>query len=1034
MVQGERARESEVVSESSALGTRAKEHTSASRDSTLVAGLVAMLALLILVAIVPPLINLRTGTIRVQRTNAVQSFQDARSSVARVIQTMQAAERGYVITQAPVFLDTYQAAETQLAADLENLRQSAPVVRSDLAADVSELETQIAEWHALVSTRLQRIHEDDLAGVVSDISSGRGQQLFDAAVHKLDYLNTVGREERALIAANATRLQLVAGSGAIILGLLAVVPGTYMVHLFRRSAGLTRAVAEQRDRAEQATLASNEQLTETRRRNGQLTTLNQLAAASAAPLAVRTRADGLLGVLTPALKADYGAIWLREAPRGPLRLVAQGGDIDEAAHDDQAIDVEAGLERLLSTSQPLVIAAHGPDTLIPGNPLLWGSGSSIHSALLLPLQGREGPIGFLVLASTTPATFRHEDREYYTTIANQAGLALDNAGLYENLSRDRQRLRAIFDQSPEGVIFAEAESAAIVLANQAALNLLGDGELTGRKLTEPSLVGQFLRPDGTPYDAGDLPPLRAIAGVAEARAEVIIKQQAGTRIPAFVTAVPVKDEGGMVRGVVAVVQDLSRLREVERLKSDFVAMVSHELRTPLTAIQGSVQTLLRTAEIGNGRVREFLAVIDEQSNRLQELIDNLLSLSQVEAGALRLRRQPVDIERLIRSIVRQSGELMPNLHVQAQIPVPLPIIGADARRLEQVVLNLLDNARKASPSGGVITVSAVLGDGTIEIGVQDQGPGIAPSDHTRVFERFYQGTQQPGIGGTGLGLAICRALVEAHGGRIWVSDSDQPGAVVQFTVPIAYTGDMNTAEIMSLETVIERAHETRHILVVDDESALRQVLGSNLTNAGYTVDLVAEGVAALEHAVTERPDLILLDLFLPGEDGFQMLQCLRDFTDVPIMMLTASSDERHVVRGLQLGADDYLVKPFKMDELLARVEALLRRTRASVESRGPTIIVAGDLTIDLARHAVRRDDEEIDLTPTEYRLLTCLARHAGQVLTHEQLLHQVWGPEYGGENQYLWVHIGRLRQKIESTPSKPRHILTERGVGYRFEL
>jgi DNA-binding response OmpR family regulator len=222
--------------------------------------------------------------------------------------------------------------------------------------------------------------------------------------------------------------------------------------------------------------------------------------------------------------------------------------------------------------------------------------------------------------------------------------------------------------------------------------------------------------------------------------------------------------------------------------------------------------------------------------------------------------------------------------------------------------------------------------------------------------------------------------------------------------------------------------------VVDDEASLRIVLESSLTNAGYTVGTAAEGVAALEYVATERPDLVLLDLMLPGDDGFAVVQQLRDFTAVPIMMLTASSDEQHIVRALQLGADDYLVKPFGMDELMARIEALLRRAGGATDNREPAVIGAGDLSIDLARRAVRLNGSPVELTPIEYRLLAYLARHTGQVLTHEQILRHVWGAEYGGESQYLWVHMGRLRQKIEADPKQPRHILTERGTGYRFEI
>ena len=996
-------------------------------------GLVAVLVILFLLVIVPPVVNLWTGALRARLTDQVQAFEDARADVENDLQAMQGAHRGYLITQAPTFLDAYQVAETQLPLDLETLRQLAPSVTPEVAADVAKLEASVTQWHTQIVEQLEFIRQDDLAAAVADVSSGRGQQFFDAAVQQLDRLELAGREARTAIAATVVRLQLIATALTVALGLLAIVPGAYMVRLFRRSAHLTTQLAEQRDRAEQATAAARDQLAETSLRNQQLTTLNLLASAAASSLAVQTRAEVLLSLLARALEADGAALWLLQEVQGPLQLVASHG-AEEALwpFTGDSPTPAPVIAQLLAESRPLIVTEGTPKAAATSAA---GAGKTrIQSHALLPLRGREGSIGVLLLTACRPGAFREADLDYYATIANQAGLVLDNARLYEALSADRQRLHAVFDQSPEGVIFVEAESGAISLANQAAMVLLDDHELAGRHLDDPALVARFLRPNGEPYAAHELPLQRAMAGAPAVRAELLVAQRGGQRMPVLIAAVPVRDEAGAVRGVIAVLQDLSHLREVERLKSDFVAMVSHELRTPLTAIQGCTQTLLRAPDGSRERTREFLTIIDEQSGRLQELIDNLLNLSQVEAGALRLRREPLQIERLVRSIVRQAGEQMDGLLVQASIPQTLPTIGADPRRVEQVLLNLLDNARKASPPGGTVTVSAAVEAGELQITVQDQGPGIPGSERERVFDRFYQGARPPGAGGSGLGLAICRALVEAHGGRIWVHDGSAPGAQLRFTLPLNGVDITAPEPGATLATAMRHAHDVPHILIVDDEPSLRVVLESGLTNVGYTVGMVAEGTAALEYAATERPDLIVLDLGLPGEDGFRVLQQLRDFTSAPVIILTASSDEQHIIRGLGLGADDYMAKPFKMDELIARIGALLRRVQANGQTDEPVVLHAGDLTIDLARRSVHRNGAPIELTPIEYRLLTYLARHAGQVLTHEQLLQHVWGSEYGSESQYLWVHIGRLRQKIEASPKAPRHVRTERGMGYRFEL
>jgi DNA-binding response OmpR family regulator len=189
-----------------------------------------------------------------------------------------------------------------------------------------------------------------------------------------------------------------------------------------------------------------------------------------------------------------------------------------------------------------------------------------------------------------------------------------------------------------------------------------------------------------------------------------------------------------------------------------------------------------------------------------------------------------------------------------------------------------------------------------------------------------------------------------------------------------------------------------------------------------------DGPAALDLTELETPDLILLDIMMPGMDGFACLQRLREFSDVPVILLTAKGEERDKVRGLDLGADDYLTKPFGPAEMLARVRAVLRRWQPSQEP--PRTLVVGDLTINLARRRVLRGGEEIRLTPTEYRLLYELATNPGRVMLHGDLLASVWGPEYRDAVDYLWTYVRYLRNKIEPDPAHPRYILSEPGVGY----
>jgi two-component system KDP operon response regulator KdpE len=220
------------------------------------------------------------------------------------------------------------------------------------------------------------------------------------------------------------------------------------------------------------------------------------------------------------------------------------------------------------------------------------------------------------------------------------------------------------------------------------------------------------------------------------------------------------------------------------------------------------------------------------------------------------------------------------------------------------------------------------------------------------------------------------------------------------------------------------------VLIVDDEPETRKYVGANLRARGYDVATAGDGTEALQKADEDYFDLVLLDITMPGPDGFAVCQALRQRSSVPIIMLSARGQEKDKVKALDLGADDYLTKPFGIDELLARIRTVLRRSQQE-PSPGETLTV-GEVTINFGQRKVTRGGEEIKLTPTEYALLVQLAKSAGKVLNHTTLLQRVWGPEYRDETDYLWAYLRRLRRKLEVDPEHPRYLLTEPGVGYRF--
>jgi two-component system KDP operon response regulator KdpE len=221
----------------------------------------------------------------------------------------------------------------------------------------------------------------------------------------------------------------------------------------------------------------------------------------------------------------------------------------------------------------------------------------------------------------------------------------------------------------------------------------------------------------------------------------------------------------------------------------------------------------------------------------------------------------------------------------------------------------------------------------------------------------------------------------------------------------------------------------QRILVVDDEPQILRGLRVILTNAGYRVDAADSKETALDSVSTRPPDAIVLDLMLPDGSGVDVCREIRRWTDLPIVVLSAIGDEREKVRALDAGADDYVTKPFGTGELLARLRAVMRR---AADNGGEPRVTVGELTVDFDARRVLVDGAEVHLTPIEFDLLRVLTQHRGKLVTHSQLLREVWGPSYEGETHYLRVHVAHIRSKIEPEPSRPRYVITEPGVGYRL--
>lgn len=514
-----------------------------------------------------------------------------------------------------------------------------------------------------------------------------------------------------------------------------------------------------------------------------------------------------------------------------------------------------------------------------------------------------------------------------------------------------------------------------------------------------------------------------------------------------VRSFPVRDEPGALLGWGMLLDDVTLERASEKYKAEALALAAHELKTPLAVIKGSATTLLSNSQRwDHSTQREMLQLIDEQVDRLHELVNGLLDIWRLDAGMLPMNPAPLRLLEALEPLVTHWQAHATQHQFVLQASEQLPTLMADRGRLEQVFGHLFDNALKYS-NGGVITIAAEENAGVVEISIADQGRGIAEEHLERIFERFYRinNTDEPVVG-SGMGLAVARAVIQAHGGRIWAESAGiGKGATFHVALPVTpprvATAPAPAAARRASGPLTPPAEnvrppargERKTVLIVDADPGIVRYVRMNFEEQRYRVLAALDGTQALKMIEREEPDLLLLDVNAAGMNGFEVLQRLRDFSAVPVIMLSAQRDEADCVRALELGAADYLGKPFGMQELLARARAALRQQGQTDErSTQSALFSCGELIIDFAQRQVWFAGREVQLSRTEYKLLAVLAQHVGMVLTHELLLEKVWGPGYSREMDFIWVYIRRVRRKIEPDASQPQYILTVPGVGYKL--
>ena len=734
----------------------------------------------------------------------------------------------------------------------------------------------------------------------------------------------------------------------------------------------------------------------------------------------------LQGVLDSARSltgARYGVIALLDDSGGPQDLHFSGMTQPEAELFHQLPEGIRLFEYLSHLPQPLRLpdllehirsTDHLPDLQPPVavGPVL--------PFLATPVLHQGERVGNFFLAKTDPgAEFSQEDEETLTMFAAQAAMVVANARRHRDEQRARNDLQTLIDTSPVGVVVFDVTTGAPVSLNREALRLFDELRNPDQSLEQLLEALTFLRGDGREVSLREFPLSRALSVGETIRAEEIVLQVPdGRKVAVLVNATPIRSEAGEVRSFVVTLQDLTPLEELERLRAEFLAMVSHELRTPLAAVKGSITTLLDASSALNpAETVQFHRIIDAQTDRMRELINDLLDVARIETGTLSISPEPTELPVLVEDARRAflSGRSGNRLQLHIDLSPDLPWVMADRLRIVQVLGNLLSNAARHSDDSSAIRLTAMREEFHVALSVSDDGRGILPEHLPHLFRKFTSApddSRRDGAERTGLGLAICKGIIEAHGGRIW-AESDGPGlgARFTFTIPVAEevgtrAAGPNTAAISSSGQVEQ---EQARILAVDDDPQTLRHVRDALTRAGYVPVVTGDPREALNMLQEEQPHLALLDLALPGTDGIELMGEMAEVADVPVIFLSAYGREENITQALDMGAVDYVVKPFSPMELAARIRAALRK-REAPESPDPFVL--GDLTIHYADRRVLFAGTPLRLTSIEYRLLAELAANAGRVLTYDHLLQQIWGKEPDSNLRSMRTAISSIRRKL----------------------
>ena len=594
----------------------------------------------------------------------------------------------------------------------------------------------------------------------------------------------------------------------------------------------------------------------------------------------------------------------------------------------------------------------------------------------------------------TGAEFTLDDEEIIASFAAQAAVALVNVAKYDRALHSKANLETLINISPVGVIVFNARTGQLVTHNREAERIIGDTGIPDGAWEDTLKALSFRRADGREVSLSSSPITRALRSGEIVRAEeIVIYLPDGRPVHTLVNAAPIYSMDGEVESVVVAIQDMSPLNEMDRMRSDFLSLVGNELRTPLTTIKGSIAALVDSiAASGADESRQLLRILDRQTDAMRNHLNRLIDLTQIESGSLNINPMPLDLAPLLNDARKEFLRSNAGHEIKMDVAPDLPRAMADGQRISQVLRSLLQWGVKYSPPSSALCIRVRKDEMHVTVSISLEA--------------------QPSQSG-----ALGEALIRATAGRLRESDGE---------------GEADSPPSPSGGLVPPPRGGRKRILSVVENPRMLNAVQRALTHAGYvpigTLDYSDLGRIIAD----EKPHLALLDLASGSRQDFEVIHRVTRQMGVPAIVLSGQGDDESIVRAFELGADDYIVKPFSPSELVARIKVSFRKRAEARNGRDREDYVVGDLAINYPERRVTVGGRKVHLTATEYQLLRELSSRPGRVLSQDELLRRIWGEEYTGDIQLLRAFVKTLRQKLGDNARRPTYIFTEHGVGYRM--